>query len=154
MSFPLKLAFLDAGFIVLLWVVAVSFSGNPIGFVIGTIPYLIYMCILVSWRVYVRVFQSGCLKLRHAILDGAVAGAFLGAVIIGVLISHSAFAAGVWWDGSDGSNVSDWRLWATHLFEQTILCAILGALSGTFLWFFNAFLLLFPFYKSGLVVRL
>jgi hypothetical protein len=154
MTVPTKLAVVDVFLILCLWSGAVLRSGNPSGFAVSTIPELVYVCILVAWRVYVRVSRSRCLRLRHAVLDGAVAGAILGIMWIGQLYSNYAFAAGVWWDGSDGSNLSDWHVWAFHLSEQTILLSIFGAMTGIVFWFFNAFLLLFPFYGCGLEARL
>jgi hypothetical protein len=154
MSIAGKLALCDVTIILVAWATSLSLSGSPNEFLDETIFGLIYVCVAVVWRVYSRISRFKCLRLYHAILDGSVTGALLGVLRIGYLFNSYAFAAGVWWNGSDGSDVTNGWLWVSQLGELTVLTSIGGILVGMFFWFFNGVLLLFPFYRSGIEAKL
>lgn len=123
------------------WGTGVMASGNRPYFVLSTLPVLLVLCLLISWRVYVRSSRTLDVRLHHAIIDGALAGVVLAVVQICMFFGSYAMAAGVWWDGSDGSDPSDWYLWFSKFSEMALLFTILGALGGFLLWLFNFLLL-------------
>lgn len=132
-----------------LWDAGVVTSGNRPHFVFSTLPVLLVLCLLVSWRVYVTSSRTLQVRLYQAVIDGALIGVVLAMVQIAMLFGNYAMASEVWWDGSDGSDPSDWYLWLFQFSQMAFLLAIIRALGGCFLWLFNLLLSRFVFDRPG-----